>query len=205
MGRNMTCRSVGSKRAGPVWNASIADVTLAVMRPRGSSPNLARICIRPCGSPDRDPATAGRLLQGFRGDLKTSCVRARPERGSEGLYGIAGCAGAIGSTSEGWSGFEMLKAITQIPMGQWLDGVEVQAGAEVRRLQGRASKKDALQAMAEIKHVAQDIMRRLDANFSDNVLYLGSWSQICRIAAISATALAFQETPRWRMRLGPSN
>ena len=135
--------------------------------------------IRQWDRPDRDPATAGQLLQKFRDDLKIlfvdGYILCDPNQEGNSLGDTAGLPSASPAGAERHSD-DLPMTITQIAMEQCLDGVEVQVGSDVRRLWGKASKKESMQAMAEMKSVAQDVVRRLDADFSD--LDLDAWSEV---------------------------
>jgi len=53
-----------------------------------------------------------------------------------------------------------------------LKAPEVQVNGRTKRLGGSAHKQDAQEVMAQVKSVVADALRRLDADFSENALYL---------------------------------
>ena len=60
----------------------------------------------------------------------------------------------------------------QIAMDQCKDSVTVKVGHLERRLSDIANERTTLRVMKEMRVVAKDVLGRLDADFSENSLYL---------------------------------
>jgi len=135
--------------------------------------------IRLWDTDDRDPATARRVLSKFRAELDTLFVRGYilcEATDSRVRVQVGPCAIA-GPRAErrplaAPEPTPAPKTITQIALEECLKAPEVQVNGRTKRLGGGARKQDAQELMAQVKSVVADALGRLDADFSEDALYL---------------------------------
>ena len=130
----------------------------------GVAADYAELCmrfIRQWDSPDRDPATATRILNDFRENVRVLFVEGYilcdPETTPPRHRGVSN---------------EALKTISQIVFEQLLEGVDIDVNGETKRLWGATSKSAILSVMADVKSAVAAMLDRLDADFASNSLYL---------------------------------
>ena len=169
--------------------------------------------IRLWDRPDRDPATARRVLQTFRDELHTLFVRGYilcdpNDDGSAAQDSEArSSAPCVVAGPPDHEAAELAdpapKTITQIAMEACLNAPEVVVGGETRRLWGQASKRESLEVMASVKSVVRDVVARLDADFTENALYLcmdafdlDSWEEVLQIVQAKDHSRAAEDKVR---------
>ena len=82
------------------------------------------------------------------------------------------CDSGDGTTAGVGAASSVPKTITQIALEQCEDMLTVTVGTKRKSLWSRVSRGEALAVMGEINSVVQDVIDRLDADFTDNSLYL---------------------------------
>ena len=130
----------------------------------GVGADYAELClrfIRQWDSPDRDSATASKILRDFRENVcvlfNDGYILCEPEATPPRHRGVSNQA---------------LKTITQIVFEQLLEGVAIVVNGKTKRLWGETSKGEVLSSMAHVKSAVAAMFDRLDADFASNSLYL---------------------------------
>ena len=131
-------------------------------------------------------------------------------RKSGGLGGTAGPGGASGGATR--ADGVPFRTLTQIAMDQCKNSVTVKVGHRERRLPDILNERTTLRVMQEIRSVAQDVLRRMDADFIENSLYLcfealdlSAWNTVakcCRAGRLAATPVEDAHLAATKKRLG---
>lgn len=132
----------------------------------GIAADYSEVCmrfIRAWDKPNRDPATSSKILAQFREEVDALFVRGY-------ILCEPGGSGDIAEPSESLE--PPAKTITQIAYEQLQENVIVQVMGREKRMWNDTSKKSVLAVMAEVKVAVAAMLDRLDADFSQNSLYL---------------------------------
>ena len=107
---------------------------------------------------DRDPAKSYSCLRDFREELHTLFVQG---------YILCDPDAGVLAAPQG-----PRKTITQIVLEQCEDELTVQVGSRQKSLWSRGARKEWMGPMADMKSIVGDVVARLDADFTENSLYL---------------------------------
>ena len=159
------------------WSGGPLTYYCHSLRAFGAISGIRRF-IREYDTDDRDPATSVRSLQRFRASMDALFLKGYilcvPEQQGD-VPSDADQAPALLASQQGRAATETSRSantITQIALEQCSDMLTVDVGGRKFSLWGKTTREDALAAHSEMKSVVRDMLGRLDADFSDNSLYI---------------------------------